>query len=169
MSKAISLPFGTADSVACHRSPNWDLLVDTIPVHNCGDILSISHRFDKGPDPDLDFGPPWTQTTASRCRLENPAARILVIYLKFIVEDYEEKTSANSPPWFCDERIIVQANGCSDYPTSDLKHGRPWMTGSFHTCGPRFERSNAHKIWLCVSCKGWRVGGLRVMRTSSAG
>ena len=35
--------------------------------------------------------------------------RSLAIYLKFIVEDYEEKTSANSPPWFCDERIIVQA------------------------------------------------------------
>mmetsp|Transcript_8115 Transcript_8115/g.18162 ORF Transcript_8115/g.18162 Transcript_8115/m.18162 type:complete len:399 (-) Transcript_8115:26-1222(-) len=35
----------------------------------------------------------------------------LAIYLKFIVEDYEEKTSANSPPWFCDERIIVQVGG----------------------------------------------------------
>jgi len=35
----------------------------------------------------------------------------LTIYLKYTVEDYEEKSSANSPPWFCNENIIFQVGG----------------------------------------------------------
>ncbi|CAJ1462205.1 unnamed protein product [Effrenium voratum] len=32
----------------------------------------------------------------------------LTVYLKFVVEDYEERATPKSPPWFCDEVIIFK-------------------------------------------------------------